>query len=145
MEPPVSCPVCGAWSLTQDGQSSALLAVADVLCLKALEKIGSRLIRKPRGRHAEFAGRPLYLAHTVWQTDDETVALGLKGAWDVVPAMLDGHGWPTAATSQQIATMLDDYVHDLVVTGTAHNLGDLAYRFTDCLGLPVYLHGTVTA
>lgn len=139
MEPPVSCPVCGAWSLTQDGQSSALLAVCDVLCLKALEKIGARLTRAARGRHNELGDRPIYLAHTLWQTDDCTTSSMLRGAWDVIPALLDGHGWDEAA-STQITAMLDDYTHDLVMAQFPHNMTDLAYRFTSRLGLPVYLH-----
>jgi len=140
MEPPVACPVCGAWSLTQDGQSSALLAVADVLVLKALERVGSWLVRRGRGRYQSLHGRPLYLAHTLWPAEDEVTAHVLvKGAWDVVPALLDGHGWEHAS-SEQITAMLDDYVHDLVLTGAEHNMADLAYRFQTRLNLPVYLH-----
>lgn len=143
MNPPTACPVCGAFSLTHDGEASALLAVCDVLVLKALEKIGSRLTRAVRSRHNVLGNRPLYLAHTLFRTeDDETVDRALKGAWDVVPALLDGHGFEEA-TSRQITEMLDTYVHDLVITGKAHNMADLAYRFTNCLGLPVYVkHGS---
>lgn len=140
MNPPTACPICGAYSLTHEGQSSALLAVCDVLCLKALEKIGSRLTRQVRSRHNTLGNRPLFLAHTLFRTeDDEIIDRALKGAWDVVPALLDGHGWEEA-TSLQITEMLDAYVHDLVVTGTAHCMTELAYRFTNCLGLPVYLN-----
>lgn len=142
IQPPAACPVCGAYSLTHEGQSSALLAVCDVLVLKALEKIGSRLTRAVRSRHNVLGTRPLYLAHTLFETDDETVTRALKGAWDVVPALLDGHGFERA-TSLQITSMLDAYVHDLVVTGTRHVMSELAYRFTNCLGLPIYLnHGS---
>jgi hypothetical protein len=35
--------------------------------------------------------------------------------------------------------MLDEYVHDLVITGTPHSLGELHYRFENRLGLQVYL------
>ncbi len=140
MQPPAACPVCGAWSLTHEGQSSALLAVCDVLVLKALDRVGSWLVRRGRGRYQILAGRPLYLAHTLWPAEDEVTSRALmNGAWDVVPALLDGHGWEHA-TSTQIVTMLDDYVHDLVLCGEPHNMADLAYRFTSRLGLPVYLH-----
>ena len=34
--------------------------------------------------------------------------------------------------------MLDEYVHDLVITGTPHGTPELQYRFETRLGLPVY-------
>jgi hypothetical protein len=132
--------VCGAYSLTREGQSSALLAVCDVLVLKALDRVGSWIVRRPRDRYQTMGGKPLYLAHTVWPAHDEVTARALlNGAWDVVPALMDGHGWESV-TSGQITTMLDDYVHDLVLTGKPHNMADLAYRFTSRLGMPVYLN-----
>lgn len=142
MNPPTTCPVCGAYSLTQEGSSSALLAVADVLVLKALEKIGTRIVRQDRSRFAEMERRavlPYHQAHTVWPTDDDTVTKALKGAWDVVPALLEGHGF-VQVRSEAVVSTLDDYVHDLVITGTRHQLTDLAYRFTTRLGLPVYVN-----
>lgn len=140
MEPPVACPVCGAYSLSQDGQASILLAVCDVLVLKALEKIGSRIVRAVRGRHDRMGGLPMHCAHTIWPVQDgDVIDRALAGAWDVVPRLMDGRGWEQA-TSAQITKMLDDYVHDLVATGTEHNMWDLQYRFTSRLGLPVYLH-----
>lgn len=143
MNPPEACPVCGAYSLSYEGRSSALLAVADVLCLKALEKVGSRLVRSDRSRFNELDGRPFYLAHTLWpEVNEETISRALKGAWDVVPALLDGHGWSREedVTSDAVIGMLDQYVHDLVITGTVHRLEELHYRFTHRLRLPVYLH-----
>jgi hypothetical protein len=138
LEIPSACPVCGAYSLAPDGDSSALLAVCDVLVLKALEKVGNWIIRADRSRHRKMGTRPPYVAHTIWPPTDEIVTKALKGAWDVVPALMDGHGC-CGATSRQITVMLDGYVHDLVITGTAHELAELSYRFTDRLGLPVYL------
>lgn len=135
---PSRCPVCGAYSLAPDGASSALLAVCDVLVLKALETMGKWIVRADRSRYRSLGTRPYYLAHTLWQPGDETVSKALKSAWDVVPALLDGHGC-CGVTSRQVAGMLDSYVHDLTVTGTTHTLPELAYRFTDHLGLPVYL------
>lgn len=139
MKPPSACPVCGAYSITHEGQASALLAVCDVLVLKALDTIGKRIVRQERSRFQRIGDTPVHRAHTLWQTDDDTVDKALKGAWDVVPALLDGHGWE-AVTSQQIVEMLDTYVHELVVTGTRHRMQVLASRFTECLGLPVYVN-----
>lgn len=135
---PGLCPVCGARALLPEGSSSALLAVCDVLVVKALEVLGKRIVREERQRFARFAGRPWHTAHTVWQAPRALTAKSLERAWDVVPALLDTHGC-CGVTSRQVSQMLDDYVHDLVLTGTAHSIDDLAYRFEAKLGLPVYL------
>jgi hypothetical protein len=131
------CPVCGAYSLAPAGEMSALLAVCNVLVLKALEKLGSFIVRVERRRHNLMDSRPYYVAHTLWQPTDATVDKALKGAWEVVPALLVTHGC-CDITSVQVSTMLDDYVHDLAITGTPHTLEELQYRFTNRLGLPVY-------
>ena len=144
MDLPSPCPVCGAYSLTQDNQASALLAVCDVLVVKALETMGKWIVRAERSRYRGLGTRPWYVAHTLWQPTDEVVTKALRGAWDVVPAMLDNHGC-CDVTSRQVAEMLDSYVHDLVITGTRHGIGELAYRFTVGLGLPVYLRETSNA
>lgn len=141
MDIPAQCPVCGAYSIAPEGEASALLAVCDVLVLTALTKMGNWIVRTERSRHRTLGTRPVFTAHTVWQPDDATVTKALRNAWDVVPALLDGgrHGC-CGVTSLQVTRMLDSYVHDLVITGTVHSLRELAYRFTDVLGLPVYLH-----
>lgn len=139
---PSVCPVCGAYSLAPEGEMSALLAVCDVLVLKALEKMGNYIVRAERSRFRALGTKPAYLAHTMWPVEDATVDKALKGAWTVVPALLDVHGC-CDVTSIQVTTMLDAYVHDLAVTGTAHSLvgeGGLMYRFQSQLGLPVYWH-----
>jgi hypothetical protein len=139
LQPPSSaCPVCGAYSLAPEGQSSALLAVCDVLVLKALETMGKWIVRADRSRYRALGTRPYWIAHTMWQPTDATVTKALKGAWDVVPAMLPDHGC-CDVTPVQITRLLDLYVHDLAITGTEHALPELAYRFTAHLGLPVYL------
>jgi hypothetical protein len=139
MDIPSPCPVCGAYSLTHDGQASSLLAVCDVLVIKALETMGKWIVRAERSRYRALGTRPWYTAHTLWQPNDEVVDKALKGAWDVVPAMLDNHGC-CDITPRQIEVMLDSYVHDLVITGTAHDIKELRYRFDNALGLPVYLN-----
>lgn len=136
---PTPCPVCGAYSLAPEREVSTLLAVSDVLVYKALESMGKSILRSSRGRFKMLGSRPVHEAHTVWQADDSTVDKVLKRAWDVVPALLDTHGC-CGVTSLQVTQTLDDYVHDLVVTGTAHTLDELSYRYTSRLGLPVYDH-----
>ena len=138
-ELPGACPVCGGVTIAPATQRSTLLAVCDVLVLKPLERVGSHLLRSNRGenRFRILGARPKYLAHTLWPASDEVVEKSLRGAWDVVPALLDVHGCCNV-TAVQVSGMLDDYVHDLVVTGTAHELEELCYRFEARLGLPVY-------
>lgn len=136
---PTMCPVCGAYSLTQEGHASMLLAVCDTLVYKALEKLGRWLLSKDRGRFKVLGERPYYLAHTIWKPDDALVSKALKGAWDVVPPLLDIHGGCCDVTAQQVVEMLDSYVHDLAVAGYPHTIQDLFYRFETRLNLPVYL------
>lgn len=140
MKIPVECPVCGAYSLTQDQQASTLLAVCDVLCIKALAQLGKWIIRADRSRYSEWAGRPLHTAHLKWQPTDEIVDKALKGAWDVVPALLGTYGCGDV-TCEQVTDMLDSYLHDLAITGTTHDISQLYYRFETRLNLPVYLRG----
>lgn len=135
---PSACPVCGAYSLAPEGSASALLAVCDVLVMKALEAMGKWIVRASRERFRVLGTHPWYVAHTLWQPDETIVVKALKGAWDVVPAMLDNYGC-CGVTARQVVAMLDSYVHDLAITGTLHNMADLKYRFETQLGLPVYL------
>lgn len=130
------CPVCGASSLTPEAQMGALLAVCDVLVVKALEQLGKRIVRGERSRFRLLGTRPWYTVHTIWPPLEDEVGHVLKGAWDVVPAMLDAHGC-CGVTSVQVSQMLDSYVRDLVITGTVHTLDELEYRFSTRLNLPV--------
>lgn len=138
-ELPSVCPVCGAYSLAPDDEASRLLAVCDVLVIKALELIGKRIIREERSRFAEWGGASPHLAHTKWQLDDREVGKALRGAWDVVPALMDRHAGCCDTPSVGVVEMLDEYVHDLVITGTPHDIHELQYRFRSRLNLPTYL------
>ena len=133
-----ACPCCGA----ADGAvaSPILLAVADVLCIKALEKLGTWIVRTERDRAhvVRTAGLPLHQAHTRWKVDDLVVDKALKGAWDVIPAMLSAHGC-CGVTVDAVTACLDEYVHDLAITGTPHALAELHYRFETRLHLPVWV------
>lgn len=136
------CPVCGALSVDGERQVSALLAVCDVLVFKALEAVGKWIVRSDRSRFKALGSSPFYLAHTAWPVSyiEEDVVLGkaLRGAWDAVPALLGSHG-VGGVTAGQVTDMLNQYVHDLVVTGQPHRLATLAEQFTDKLRLPVRL------
>jgi hypothetical protein len=127
-------------SLVPDAQTVTLVAVCDVLVVKALERVGLFILRGGRQRYDIVRARPRHVIHTVWPATDDQTAKALRGAWDVVPALLDVHGGCCDVTSIQVTAMLDDYVHDLVLTGTEHTLhgeGGLEYRFATRLGLPV--------
>lgn len=134
---PGPCPLCGAVSLAPVTQRSVLLAVCDVLVFKSLEKLGSAIVRRQRGRFHEMGSKPKYLAHTQWPPEEAMVVKALDSAWDVVPALMDVHGCADV-TAVQISRMLDEYVRDLAITGTAHTTEELMYRFENRLGLPVF-------
>lgn len=136
---PTPCPCCGAYSLLPDADSTTLVAVCNVLVVKALERVGAFIIRGERSRYQQSRGKPLHTIHTMWQAPDAITERGLKGAWDVVPALIEVHGCCNI-TSLQVTSLLDDYVHDLVLTGTEHTLDELEYRFRARLGLPVGRH-----
>lgn len=134
---PSPCPLCGAYSgTTLAVQTSALLAVADVLVIKALEKTGKMLARNAGNRsRARVATKlPWHMVHTEVPPTPRDIDKGLHGAWDVIPAMLDHHGC-CGVTSRQVETMVDAYARDLLITGSVHNLIDLRYRFERFLGI----------
>lgn len=134
----VPCKCCGAYSgaTLASSQPPALLAVCDVLVVRALEAVGKRIVRVERSRFNRLGTKPWHVAHTVWTPDPEMVNKGLKGSWDVIPAMLDVHGC-CGVTSLQVTRMIDAYVRDLLVTGTLHDINELRYRFERFLGVPV--------
>lgn len=81
-------------------------------------------------------GKPWHLAHTLWRPDDAMTSKALAGAWDVVPAMLDNHGC-CGVTIKEVTVMLDEYVRDLLQSGTPHKLTTLRDRFETRLHLQV--------
>jgi hypothetical protein len=134
---PVSpCPVCGAYGGQTLATASPLLAVADVLVVRALEVAGKRIVRAERSRFRVLGTKPWHVAHTIWRPTPDHVKKSLDHAWDVVPAMLDAHGC-CGVTSRQVVDMLNKYASDLLITGTAHDLGELRYRFESKLGITV--------
>lgn len=133
-----SCPMCGSFSGATLAQSPALLAVCDVLVVKALEKVGKMLARNGgnRQRVKVAATTPWHQIHTIVAPTPKDIDKGLHGAWDVIPAMLANHGC-CGVTSRQVEMMMDSYVRDLLITGTAHKMPDLRYRFERFLGIPL--------
>ena len=108
----------------QDVDATALVAVVDVLVVKALESVGKRIVRQDRARFNQLKGRPFHEAHVLWPTDIITVGKATKGAWDVVPALLDNHGCP-GVDSGRVVTLLDAYVSQLATHGAPHTLARL--------------------
>lgn len=101
--------------------ATALVAVVDVLVVKALEAVGKRVVRADRARFNALNGRPFHEAHCLWPTDIITVSKATKGAWDVVPALLDNHGCP-GVESGRVVTLLDAYVTQVATHGVPHRL-----------------------
>lgn len=130
------CPCCGSYVDSSLGILSPLLAVADVLVVRALEAVGKRIVRAERSRFNRMGSRQWHEAHTVWPPEESSVVKTLANAWDVVPALLDTHGC-CGVTSRQVTEMLDGYVRDLLITGTMHTFDQLRQRFSDRLGIEV--------
>lgn len=108
----------------QDVDATALVAVVDVLVVKALEAVGKRIVRADRARFNALKGRPFHEAHVLWPADIVTVSKATKGAWDVVPALLDNHGCP-GIESGRVVTLLEAYVSQVATHGVPHRLGRL--------------------
>ena len=75
---------------------------------------------------------PPYQAHCRWRPDQGMVNAGLRGAWDVVPVVINRHG--CGIDPERVRDVLDIYVRDLLITGMPHTLAELQYR------LSKYLH-----
>lgn len=132
---PSPCPCCGTLSLPPAERWTTLFAVCDVLTIKSLEQLGKYLTRAERSRFMILGERPFREAHTIWRAPDALVDKALRGAWDVVPAIIEAHLFPVDAC--EVVETMDAYVHDLAITGTPHTQNQLAYRFTTRLALPV--------
>lgn len=128
------CPCCGAPTSTPLAQGSALLAVCDVLVVRALEGLGKRLVRAERSRYRVLGTRPWHEAHTIWRPDESLVVKSLRGSWDVIPALLLHHGL-AGVPSRAVEEMLDQYVRDLAITGTLHTIEELRWRLSSLLDL----------
>lgn len=135
-EHPAPCPLCGSFTGATLATASPLLAVCDVLVIRALEVAGKRIVRAERSRFRTLGTRPWHVAHTIWRPDQVHVTKSLQNAWDVVPALLDSYGC-CGVTSRQVTRCLDQYTADLLITGTPHDVNELRYRFSSVLGIDV--------
>jgi hypothetical protein len=104
--------------------------------VRALENVGKRIVRQERSRFSQMNGDPWHQAHTRWNLDPAQTSKALQGAWDIVPAMLDGHGC-CGVTTKQVTDMLDGYVRGLVSYHQEHRLFKLRLLFESTLGLSV--------
>lgn len=134
-----SCPLCGATAVAPiPSKYSVLLAVSDVLVLKALEGLGRRIVREERGRFQHLDGRPFHDAHTVWRPTMPMMNRTLDSAWEVMPAILSNHD-SCGITLEQITTLLSRYLIDLVNEERGHALDELTKRFIDSFGITIDL------
>lgn len=109
------------------------LSVCDALVLKALEALGKYVVRADRSRFKVLGDRPWHVAHTLWPPDDRLVSKALRSAWAVVPASVALRALPVEPA--RLALVLDEYVHDLAVTGTPHRPEELRLRLAVRLGI----------
>lgn len=130
------CPVCGSYTGETLATASPLLAVCDVLVIRALEVTGKRIVRAERSRFRILGTKPMYVAHTIWRPTPDLVAKSLQNAWAVVPALLDSYGC-CGVTPLKVTECLDKYATDLLITGTPHDVNELRYRFSTVLGIDV--------
>lgn len=114
------CPCCGAYSGTTLAVQPAILAMCDSLVLKALENVGKRLLRTDRSRYSRRGDTPMHSIHVLWTPDPAMVCDALKGAWDVVPAVMGNQRWGDL-TAAQMTGFLDRYTRNLAETGRSHN------------------------
>lgn len=129
---PAPCPCCGAYSQTTLSIQPSILAVCDVLVLKALEALGKRIVRVERSRHARRGDTPWFLVHLLWQPDDRMIDKALEGAWDVVPSVIGPQGH-ASVTADGLTVMLDDYTRFIVRQGVGHSPQELRWRFEQAL------------
>lgn len=98
------------------GEESALLAAADALVYRALERAGNRL----RQAGVKPPGIPSYETHTMIKVNGNASQL-MADAWSCADRVLDG-----IADPQRIVPMLESYCQGLLVSGTPHSKDRLA-------------------
>jgi len=92
-------------------ESSALVAAADALVYRALERAGNRL----RQGHAKPPGVPAYETHLYVKANGSCSRL-LDDAWSCAPQVLAGIADPTV-----VLPVLDSYVTALLTEGSPHD------------------------
>lgn len=104
-----------------------LMAACDVLVLRALELLGKRIVRDDRSRYRRLDGRPWHEAHCLWQPDLAMEDRALRGAWSMVPELLERYPCGDVRPAELVA-VLDRYVRELVRSHRAHDGFELVYR-----------------
>lgn len=107
--------------------SAAILASADALVIRALERAGMRLrtaVRKvPAAAQASASCADPVLLHThVSATEHASMTALLADAWDRVPAVAARYG----LDADSLTTALDGYTRGLIAAGHAHDYDRLA-------------------
>lgn len=115
---------------------ASILAVSDVLVVRALETVGKRIVRADRNRFNTLGDRPWHEAHLIWRPDEAMVDKAMKGAWDVLPAMLQNHDGSGVITAMQLQDVIDSYVRLLLFNQTPHHLNSLRVRIESSLYAP---------
>jgi hypothetical protein len=99
---------------------SALVAAADALCYRALERAGNRL----RQGGAKPPGVPAYETHLFVRANGNAAAL-LSDAWSCAPQVLNG-----IADPEEIVPVLNSYVASLIAEGSPHDRDRLTQWLT---------------
>jgi hypothetical protein len=111
-----------------------LAAACDMAVLRALELIGKRVARVERSRFGAMqrSGKEWHEAHTVWLPEPQQVDAALTGAWAVLPRLTSQHGCCTLV-EPTLTALLDEYVRQLVFSGTPHSFEALERRLSDAV------------
>lgn len=104
----------------EDDQPELLVAVAESISLRALERAGNRIKNRFRGRVPENVGA--CELHVWAQPAPDAVATLLEDAWSTVPALCDGRGINAVA----MADCARDYVTALLTEHRPHDRARLA-------------------
>lgn len=113
-----------------------ILVACDALVDRALVKAGNWIVRKSRDRQGIIRGQYRGSAHVYWPLQDEhRIEVLLRDAWDHVDTMARRYGWTDSVDTERLRSLLQEYTRDLLMTGTRHNVGDLAYRLETRAGL----------
>lgn len=106
-----------------------LAAACDISVIRALELIGKRTARDSRSSFGAItaSGTPWHNVHTMYDPTPSHVDQALKGAWSNVPRLVEDHGC-CGVTAQDVQSILDDYVRELVSSRRAHTYGQLERR-----------------
>lgn len=110
-----------------------LHAICDVMVVKTLERVGAYIVRSPRSRRGQSAGIPQHEIHTVWADTDLRTAKAIGKSWEPFPALLARH--TSGFDADLVRTVITGYIHDLVVSGTPHNVDEMRTRLRDRAGI----------